>query len=105
MSPSAIKDESLAIHSTKKASTQPNTELKSPASPLPEVKTFDAATVTADELVQALRVAGGVVVKNILTKDEVQAIEKDVRPWLEKDKPWTSGSLDHSLLQRARVKI
>jgi hypothetical protein len=91
MSSTAIEIESPASISSKLAGTQSKTELKSPASPLPEVLTFDAATVTADELVQALRVAGGVVVKNMLTLDEVKAIEKDVRPWLEKDKPWTSG--------------
>ena len=67
-------------------------ELKSSKSPIPEVKTFDASTVTVEELVVALRVAGGVVIKNMLTKEEVEQIENDVRPWLEKDIPWQNGS-------------
>ena len=52
-------------------------ELKSSKSPLPEVKNFDAATVTVEELVDALRVAGGVVIRNMLEKEEVEQIEKE----------------------------
>ncbi|KAI9666424.1 MAG: hypothetical protein M1821_004360 [Bathelium mastoideum] len=67
-------------------------ELKCSKSPLPQVREFDAATVTVDELVDALKVAGGVVVRNMLNKSELDQIEADVRPWLEKDKPW-EGSM------------
>ncbi|KAK5275666.1 hypothetical protein LTR40_012682, partial [Exophiala xenobiotica] len=63
-------------------------ELKSPASPLPEVKIFDAATATVDELVDALRVAGGLVVRNVMNMNELASLEKDIRPELEKDIAW-----------------
>ena len=63
-------------------------ELKGPHLPIPEVKAFDASTTTVDELVDAIKVAGGVVVRNMLTREETSQIEKDVRPWLDKDKPW-----------------
>lgn len=62
--------------------------LKSPASPLPTVQEFDAATCTVDDLVAALKTAGGVVIRNLLTPQALEAIEADVRPWLELDKPW-----------------
>lgn len=60
----------------------------SPRSPLPVVQEFDAATVTVDQLVEALKLAGGVVVRNMLSQQELSEIEADVRPWLEKDIPW-----------------
>lgn len=62
--------------------------LKSSKSPLPPVLDFDAHSCTSDELVEALKVSGGVVVRNLLTTEELREIETDVRPWLDKDKPW-----------------
>jgi len=89
MSPSAnIEVETSVIPSSKLHGKK---ELKSSGSPLPEVKAFDAASVTVDELVRVIKVAGGVVIKNMLTVEEVGEIEKDVKPWLEKDKPWANG--------------
>ncbi len=38
-------------------------DLKGPDSPLPEVKSFDSSTCTVDEVVAAIRVAGGVIVR------------------------------------------
>src|ERR1700761_3148917 len=68
-----------------------NRDLKGPDSPLPEVKIFDAASCSVEELVAALRVAGGVVVRGVLNKDELADLEKDTRPWLEKDNAWGDG--------------
>lgn len=83
MSPSAVE-----VKKSVPVAIKDNKELKSSKSPLPEVREFDGATVTADELVDALKIAGGVVVRNILNKEELDEIEADVRPWLVKDKPW-----------------
>jgi hypothetical protein len=83
MAPSAIEAEKASLKMTKG-----NKELKSSNSPLPEVKEFDASTTTVEELVDALKIAGGVIIRNLLTKAEVDQIEADVRPWLAKDKPW-----------------
>lgn len=66
-------------------------ELKSPASPLPEVKIFNAASATVEDLVEAIRVAGGVVIRNVLDQDELARIERDTRPELEKDTAWGDG--------------
>ncbi|OKL57048.1 hypothetical protein UA08_07369 [Talaromyces atroroseus] len=63
-------------------------EPKSSKSPIPPVLELDASTCTSADLVSALKVAGGVIVRNILTAEEIQQIESDVRPWLEQDKPW-----------------
>ncbi|KAF2121339.1 hypothetical protein BDV96DRAFT_594549 [Lophiotrema nucula] len=80
MSPSIIDSQVIP--------TPKSVGVKSSKSPLPEVKEFDAATATIDDLVAALKVAGGVIIRNLLAQDELDNIEKDVRPWLEKDKPW-----------------
>jgi hypothetical protein len=66
-------------------------ELKGPHSPLPNVKSFDSASCTAEEVVSALRVAGGVVVRGVLNKDELARLEADTRLWLEMDREWGEG--------------
>ncbi|TVY32182.1 Dioxygenase [Lachnellula occidentalis] len=56
--------------------------------PLPEVKSFDSATVTNEDIVAALVKAGGCVIKNVLTPDVLAEIEKDTREHITADKPW-----------------
>jgi hypothetical protein len=70
--------------------------LKNMNSPLPKVETFHADTVTVDELVNSLKVAGGCVIRGMLKQDELDRIEKDVRPWLDKDKPWEGGKYNRA---------
>ncbi|KAL9074149.1 MAG: hypothetical protein Q9157_004497 [Trypethelium eluteriae] len=84
MAPSTVEVEEQVAP----VATKAKKELKSSKSPLPEVKEFDAAKVSVDEVVDALKVAGGVIVRNILTEKELGEIEADVRPWLDEDKPW-----------------
>ncbi|OAL19556.1 hypothetical protein AYO22_09718 [Fonsecaea multimorphosa] len=81
--------------STPTSTSQPtqNEDLKSPSSPLPEVKTFHASTCKVDELVSALRVAGGVVLRGLLNEEELASLEKDTRPWLDKDTEWGDGRI------------
>ncbi|KAJ9644421.1 hypothetical protein H2204_001773 [Knufia peltigerae] len=76
-------------------------ELKSPASPLPEVKIFNAASATVEDLVEAIRVAGGVVIRNVLDQDELARIERDIRPELEKDTAWGDGDFFPAETRRA----
>ncbi|RAH71416.1 phytanoyl-CoA dioxygenase family protein [Aspergillus aculeatinus CBS 121060] len=45
-------------------------------------------TVTAAEVVASLIKNGGCVVRGILNFEQLALIEKDVRPWIEKDRPW-----------------
>lgn len=101
MAPSAVEVEVPAV--TKKSMSMTNgplehEALKSPDSPLPEVKVFDASTCTVDELVSALKVAGGVVIRGLLNEGELASLEKDTRPWLEKDKPWEDGKFEFFLV-------
>ncbi|KAK5121560.1 hypothetical protein LTR85_004732 [Meristemomyces frigidus] len=63
-------------------------ELKSPRSPLPKVLEFNAADATTAEVIKALQTAGGVVLRQFISSEANQQIERDVRPWLEKDRPW-----------------
>lgn len=51
--------------------------------------TFDAATATPDMVVEALIRNGGCFVKNLLSLQEVNTIESDIRPYIEADAPWT----------------
>jgi hypothetical protein len=93
MSPSAVE---IPIPTPKALTTAFNDdtkseELKSPSSPLAEVKTFHASSCNVEDLVSAIRVAGGVVIKDMLNKDEIAELEKDTRPWLEQDTPWGKG--------------
>ncbi|KIX09741.1 uncharacterized protein Z518_00822 [Rhinocladiella mackenziei CBS 650.93] len=80
---------------------QANEDLKSPDSPLPEVKVFEAATCKVDELVSALRVSGGLIVRGILNEEEIASLEKDTRPWLEKDTAWDDGGFFPKETRRA----
>lgn len=56
--------------------------------PLPEVKAFDSATVTNEEIVAALIDAGGCVIKNVLSPEVLAEIERDTREHITADKPW-----------------
>ena len=86
--PKAFSTPTKTIHSNQDG------KLKSPSSPLPEVKSLDATSCTVDELVAAIRVAGGVVIRGLLSKEELESLEKDTRPWLDKDEAWGEGGGD-----------
>jgi ectoine hydroxylase-related dioxygenase (phytanoyl-CoA dioxygenase family) len=56
--------------------------------PLPEVQIFDNAKVTAESVIAALIKSGGCIIKNLLNAEELAAIEKDTRPYLDVDGTW-----------------
>ncbi|CRG87157.1 putative protein YJR154W [Talaromyces islandicus] len=62
--------------------------VKSSKSPLPEVKDFDSSVATVEDIVNALKVAGGVIVRNFLGLQEIDHILEDVNPYLDADRPW-----------------
>lgn len=62
--------------------------LKSSKSQLPEVKELDSSSATVADAVDALKVTGGVIVRNFLGSAEINRILEDVNPHLEADKPW-----------------
>jgi hypothetical protein len=63
----------------------PDKSLKNPSSPLPKVQSFNAATVSTDDLIKALKIAGGAIIRNFLNTDDATQIEHDVRPHLDAD--------------------
>ncbi|KAK4550433.1 hypothetical protein LTR36_000011 [Oleoguttula mirabilis] len=65
-----------------------NMEPKSAQSPLPKVIEFNAADISTEDVIRALRTAGGVIVRQLIPPEQNHQIERDVRPWLQKDKPW-----------------
>ncbi|KAK7903803.1 hypothetical protein LTR67_001823 [Exophiala xenobiotica] len=54
---------------------------------VPEVRVFDNATVTHDEILDALIEAGGCVIRNVVDPEDLAQIEKDTRPFIDADKP------------------
>jgi ectoine hydroxylase-related dioxygenase (phytanoyl-CoA dioxygenase family) len=54
---------------------------------LPEVRGF-APTASAEEVVDAIKLAGGCIIRNVLTPAETRQIEADIRPTLDADKAW-----------------
>jgi len=52
------------------------------------VDAFDASTVTADAVVESLIRTGGCILRNVVNKDDLAEIERDVRPYIMKDQPW-----------------
>lgn len=56
--------------------------------PLPEVESFDEGAVTTEQIVSALSRAGGCIIRHAVSSPNLSLIEKDIRPWLNADKPW-----------------
>jgi hypothetical protein len=56
--------------------------------PLPKVSAFDSAIVTTDEIIAALRTAGGCIIRNAVAPSQLAQIETDTRPYLDADEPW-----------------
>lgn len=53
-----------------------------------EIKTISARTAKAKDVVDALREAGGCIVKGLVTEEHLIQIEQDLRPYLESDQAW-----------------
>jgi hypothetical protein len=63
-------------------------ETKSSKSALPKVQEFESSSATVDDIVNALKISGGVIVRNFLGLEEIDQILKDLNPYLDADKPW-----------------
>jgi ectoine hydroxylase-related dioxygenase (phytanoyl-CoA dioxygenase family) len=59
-----------------------------PCKSLPEVQQFGSDPSNSDKIVKALILSGGVIIRSLLSDSILAVIEKDVRPYLEADKPW-----------------
>lgn len=54
---------------------------------VPKVQVLSANS-SVEDIVAAIKLAGGCVIKNILSQDDIQQIESDIRPHLDADIPW-----------------
>lgn len=52
------------------------------------VDSFDARTVNPETVVESLLRNGGCIVRGIVSKEHIAAIDRDVRPHIMKDQPW-----------------
>jgi hypothetical protein len=59
------------------------------SNPAFQLKEFPASTATKDEVVDALIVDGGCIIRNFVSPSDLATIESDVRPFIDFDKPWT----------------
>jgi hypothetical protein len=77
--------------------------VKSSKSPLPDIEEFDSSSATVEDVVNALKIAGGVIVRNFLGMEEINRILKDVNPYLEADKPWDGKQSSPATLYRLLI--
>ena len=55
-------------------------------SPKPTVDVYDfAQKVDLDALAESLKRAGGIILRNIATPEEVAQMDQDIRPFIEQD--------------------
>ncbi|KAF1960674.1 phytanoyl-CoA dioxygenase family protein [Byssothecium circinans] len=64
-----------------------------PESPLPEVADINALGYTsedtlAEDAIASLRTSGGCIIRNLVAREELDKIERDVRPHLDAAQPW-----------------
>ena len=58
----------------------------------PQLDSYDFATeVDLEALFTSLKCTGGVILKNVASKDDLAQLELDVRPHIEADKAWTGS--------------
>jgi ectoine hydroxylase-related dioxygenase (phytanoyl-CoA dioxygenase family) len=57
-----------------------------------QVPEFFGADSSVEDVVDGMKRAGGVIVRGILSRDAIDQMERDMRPSLEADIPWTAGN-------------
>ncbi|KAF9770750.1 hypothetical protein IL306_011649 [Fusarium sp. DS 682] len=84
MAPSIIEDPSPQVHHAHVPKYGDDR-----SRPVPAVKTFDAAEADAADVTQAIIEAGGCVIRNAVSAQDLSAIEKDTRKFIQTDGEWT----------------
>jgi hypothetical protein len=72
--------------------------VKSSKSPLPDVKEFHSSSASVEHVVNELKIAGGVILRNFLGMEEIDRILKDVNPYLDADIPWDGNQSNSATL-------
>jgi hypothetical protein len=73
-------DSASSFHTSKGPSTPPtNTKKEAEVvkATLPKVVSLDAETCTVDEIVEAMKVTGGVIIRNAVSHDALDQIESE----------------------------
>lgn len=75
-------DSPSSYHPSKAEPTPPTTpeETEKVKASLPKVVSLDAATATIEEIVEALKVAGGLVIRNAVSYEALDQIESEWLP-------------------------
>jgi hypothetical protein len=73
--------------------THPKMSPTEPKLPLPVVSDLDLRNYKSQEAliedaIKSLKISGGCVIRNLLAKEQLDEIEKDVRPHLDAAEPW-----------------
>ncbi|KAJ5175039.1 uncharacterized protein N7482_000916 [Penicillium canariense] len=79
------------------SSSGPFKQVRSSKSAIPSVQEFEYSTATVNDIVNALKITGGVIVRNFLGREEIDRIMEDVNPYLDADKPWADGKATQRL--------
>ncbi|KAI9793231.1 MAG: hypothetical protein M1816_000652 [Peltula sp. TS41687] len=83
----------MAVNGTRPTKEATGQQVMGPDSPLPKVADLDSRSYASQEaLVQdineSLRSAGGCVIRHLLSRETVNEIEREVRPYLDAAQPW-----------------
>ena len=73
-------DSASSFHTSKGSSTPPpktKKEAEAVKATLPKVVSLDAETCTVDEIVEAMKVTGGVIIRNAVSHDALDQIESE----------------------------
>lgn len=73
-------DSPSSFHTSKRASSSPaktKDEAEKIKATLPKVVSLDAKTCTVDEIVDALKVAGGLIIRNAVSHEALDQIESE----------------------------
>lgn len=56
--------------------------------PVPEVPVYDASTAKVEDIIQGMIKAGGIVIRNLISTDILEHVEKDTRKYILADGEW-----------------
>jgi hypothetical protein len=87
---------------TEEPSRQSKVSVTMPDLPLPTVSDLDpgkyeSKVTLIEDIIESLRRSGGCVVRNMVAKDRLDEIEKEVRPYLNIAEPWNGMTIKYSM--------
>ena len=76
----------------------PSTKLMGPSSPIPKVADLDSKAYASEgalvaDICESMRTAGGCVIRHLLSKQTLDLLEQEVRPYINAAEPSTGKNL------------